>query len=82
MEQRAIVSNADIRKKDRDIRNLRGNLQKESDKFKHMIEKYQHELMDMQSVSYSFNFNWCELFCLYCSKSQKSNDRDKTFKLS
>lgn len=50
MEQRAVVSNADIRKKDRDIRKLRGDLQKESDKFKHMIEKYQHELMDIQSV--------------------------------
>lgn len=51
MEARAVSSSADVRKKDRDIRKLRGELQKESDKFNNMIAKYQRELIDIQSVS-------------------------------
>ena len=50
MESRVVSSSADVRKKDRDIRKLRGELQKESDKFNNMIAKYQRELIDIQSV--------------------------------
>ena len=59
METRANASSADVRKKDRDIRKLRGELQKESDKFNNMIAKYQRELIDIQSVSRSM------LLCAY-----------------
>lgn len=52
MEPRVVSSSGDVRKKDRDIRKLRGELQKESDKFNNMIAKYQRELIDIQSVRY------------------------------
>lgn len=51
IESKAVTSSSDLRKKDRDIRKLRGELQKESDKFNNMIAKYQRELIDIQSVS-------------------------------
>ena len=52
IETRATTSSGDVRKKDRDIRKLKGELQKEADKFNNMIAKYQRELIDIQSVSY------------------------------
>ena len=51
METQAVTSSAEMRKKDRDIRKLKGEMQKESDTLNNMIAKYQRELIDVQSVS-------------------------------
>ena len=50
MDSQAVSSSADVRKKDRDIRKLHGELQKESDKFNNIITKHQQEMIAMQSV--------------------------------
>ena len=43
---------AEPRRQDREIRKLRGELQRESEKFSNMVTKYQKELEDVSSVSY------------------------------
>ena len=39
------------RRQDREIRKLRGELQRESEKFATMVAKYQRELLDVSAVS-------------------------------
>ena len=41
----------DTRRQDREIRKLRGELQRESEKFTNMVAKYQRELEDVTLVS-------------------------------
>jgi len=40
------------RRQDREIRKLRGDLQRESDKFSNMVAKYQRELLDVSNVRF------------------------------
>ena len=42
---------SESRRQERDLRKLRGELQRESEKFQKMVGKYQKELDDVQGVS-------------------------------
>ena len=44
----------DTRRQDREVRKLRGELQRESEKFSTMVAKYQKELEDVSSVSLAY----------------------------
>ena len=69
------MSSADILKKDREIHKLRGELQKESEKSKKMIEKYQDEIAAIQSVSKEIDKVYIDLVCMLQRITEEQQQR-------